>query len=244
MYKNIVFDVYGTLIDIYTDETSLSVWEQMAKTMSFYGVNYGAAELCGGYFGLCKKYMDEGMQRHEYPEVDVVKVFADLFANKGKKAGEAFAERMAQQFRIFSLNHLSLYPNVTATLHELKRAGKKLYVLSNAQACFTKVELATLGLTNFFSGIAYSSDYACSKPSAEFFDAFMKKYNLSKSETLYVGNDARCDVDGANNCGIDTLWIKSNLTDGYVRPTTNPTFVVENGDFIQIAEIVENCDRK
>ena len=39
MYKNIVFDVYGTLININTDEISLSVWEQVAKTMRFYGVD-------------------------------------------------------------------------------------------------------------------------------------------------------------------------------------------------------------
>lgn len=240
MYKNIVFDVYGTLININTDEISLSVWEQVAKTMRFYGVDYGAAELCGGYFGLCKKYMDEGNQRHEYPEVDVVKVFSDLFANKGKKVSDAFAERIAQQFRISSLHHLSLYSNVEATLQHLKHIGKKLYVLSNAQAAFAKVELSSLGITGLFSGIAYSSDYGCSKPSSEFFNAVLNKYGLDKSQTLYVGNDARCDVDGANNCGMDTVWLKTNLTDGYVRPTTQPTYTIDNGDFLKIVDIVSD----
>ncbi len=242
MYKNIVFDIYGTLVDVNTDESSLDRWAQLAKVMAFYGVNYSAAELCGGYFGLCKKYMDEGMQKREYPEVDVVKVFVDLFANKGKKVSEAFAERIAQQFRIFTLNHLALYPNVEETLTELKRRGKKLYVLSNAQAAFTKVELSTLGLTGHFAGIAYSSDYGCAKPSAEFFDRFVAKYKLNKEETLYVGNDARCDVDGANNAGIHCLWIKSNLTDGNVKPATKPRFTVEDGDFAKILSATDEAE--
>lgn len=30
MYKNYVFDLYGTLIDINTDEWSIDIWEKMA----------------------------------------------------------------------------------------------------------------------------------------------------------------------------------------------------------------------
>lgn len=236
MYKNYVFDVYGTLVDIHTNEYELATWQKLADTLRFYGVNYSAQELEETYFASCDLQIQKGKAYFQYPEVDVVEIFCQIFANKGKKAGKSLATHLAQEFRAFSTQYIRLYDGVVETLTKLKKAGKKLYVLSNAQSCFTKTELGRLGLRKYFSGIIYSSDYKCAKPDAKLFETLVKKYNLDKKETIYIGNDGFTDVVGARNAKIDCLWIKTNLTGNEV-PTIPPKYTVD-GDFREISKLL------
>ena len=43
-------------------------------------------------------------------------------------------------------------------LQRIKDAGKKIFLLSNAQVAFTAPEISLLGLTRYFDGILLSSD--------------------------------------------------------------------------------------
>lgn len=238
MYKNFVFDVYGTLVDIHTNEYNLNTWQKLADTLAFYNVDYTAEELKETYFMSCDLQMRLGKKNFKHPEVDVVEVSKHIFANKGKKAGKVLATHLAQEFRAFSTERLRLYPDVIDTLKQLKRAHKKLYILSNAQRCYTKPELEKLGLLKYFNGIIYSSDYKCAKPDPKLFDIACEKFNLNKAETIYIGNDPNADVDGSRAAKIDCLWIKSNLTDYDAKPKFPPKYTVENGDFKEIAKLL------
>lgn len=238
MYKNFIFDVYGTLIDIHTNEYECSTWEKMAETLSFYGVYYTPQELLETYFSSCEWQMKSGAKKYKHPEVDVVEVFRHIFENKGKKAGKSLATHLAQEFRAFSTEYIHVYDGVIETLTKLKKAGKKLYILSNAQSCFTKQELNKLGLRKYFSGIVYSSDYKCAKPDAALFKVMTDKYKLDKKLSVYIGNDPVTDVEGARNAKIDCLWIKTNLTQHDVAPTIAPKYTVGNGDFTEIAKLL------
>ena len=40
MYTNYIFDLYGTLIDIRTDEWSDKVWDEFAKWLTLRGMKY------------------------------------------------------------------------------------------------------------------------------------------------------------------------------------------------------------
>lgn len=236
MYKNIVFDVYGTLIDISTDEYDVATWQKMADALAFYDVNYTAEELKKAYFDGCDLQMKLN-EKCDHPEIDVVDVFRRIFEAKNKKASKTLATHLAQVFRAFSTRKLRLYDNVTETLAQLKKAKKKLYILSNAQRCFTRPELVKLGLAKYFNGIIYSSDYKCAKPSAELFNVLFDKYKLDRKETVYVGNDPLTDVNGAHGAKIDCMWIKTNLTDPDAKPILDPEYVVTNGDFAEVAKL-------
>lgn len=238
MYKNFVFDVYGTLVDIHTNEYDLGTWQKLANTLSFYDVNYTAEELKEAYFMSCDLQMRLGKKDCKYPEVDVVEVSKHIFENKGKKAAKTLATHLAQEFRAFSTERLRVYPDVIETLKQLKRARKKLYILSNAQRCYTKPELEKLGLLKYFNGVIYSSDYRCRKPDVKLFDAACEKFKINKSESVYIGNDPTTDVDGARAAKIDCLWIKTNLTDYDAKPKFSPKYTVENGDFKEVAKLL------
>ncbi len=49
MIQNYIFDLYGTLVDIHTDETKTSLWKRMALLMTLQGAPYEAKELREAY---------------------------------------------------------------------------------------------------------------------------------------------------------------------------------------------------
>ena len=130
MYQNYIFDLYGTLVDIHTNEKKAYLWKE-----------------------------------------------------------------------------LSLFPGVPEMLQRLKDAGKKVFLLSNAQALFTAPEISLLGLTKYFDGILLSSDAGVKKPDPAFFEMLLKQYHLNPSECLMTGNDDIADCHGAASAGIASRYV-------------------------------------
>ena len=54
-YKNFIFDLYATLVDIHTDQTKPSLWQYMSMVYSRYGAAYAWDEMQYEYFHLVKK---------------------------------------------------------------------------------------------------------------------------------------------------------------------------------------------
>ena len=226
------------MVDIHTNEYEDAAWAKLAETLTFYDVNYTPEELKEAYFSSCELQIRQGLSNFKHPEVDVVEVFRHIFENKNKKATKSLATHLAQEFRAFSTEYIRVYDGVLETLAKLKKAGKKLYIVSNAQSCYTKQELSKLGLRKYFSGIVYSSDKKCAKPDPALFNALIDKHKLNKKECVYIGNDPITDVDGARNAKIDCLWIKTNLTQQDMAPKIAPKYTVNNGDFTEIAKLL------
>ena len=75
-YDNYIFDLYGTLIDIRTDEEDIKAWEKMALLYRYYGAAYEAGELRGAYVSAVHDALDasrrenggeaSGASRREY----------------------------------------------------------------------------------------------------------------------------------------------------------------------------------
>lgn len=82
---------------------------------------------------------------------------------------------------------------------------KKVYLLSNAQRIFTEYEMNYLDITKYFDDILISSDYGTKKPDIRFFKQLIEKYHLDEKKTLMIGNDVRCDINGAKEAGLDTF---------------------------------------
>ena len=196
------------------------------------------------YFGSCELQITLGKKKHTCPEVDVVEVFRHIFENKNKKAPKSLATHIAQQFRAFSTDYIRLFDGVIDTLKTLRKAGKKLYILSNAQTCFTKPELSKLGLLKLFNGVLYSSDEGVAKPDAELFKRLIDKYKLNRKECIYIGNDPTTDVDGARNAKIDCLWLKTSHTPLDIQPRLTPKYTVQSGNIAEVATLLLKTNRK
>ena len=218
-YRAVFFDLYGTLIDVHTDEKMPRLWRCMSGWYADRGAVYTPGELRAAYLAAVRRDLvrvtgEWGKRgiRITYPEADIGIVFRDLFGSAGITADEALIRETAWFFRQNATTHLRLYAGVKELLTQLKEAGKQVYVLSNAQSLFTMPELEMLGIAQDFDGIFISSDCGAKKPETVFYRKALEDTGLKAQECLMVGNDYTCDVAGARRAGMDSFYILSGLS--------------------------------
>lgn len=241
MYQNYIFDLYGTLIDIRTDESSDEFWSDVAKIYRENGADYCSQEIKQLYYRLvqCEKLITK-LTHPLYRHIDIKleHVFSRLYKHKGVTPSKETVADTAYKFRKASTQFITLYDGVIDLLESLKKAGKNIYLLSNAQSCFTYPELAELGLEKYFDGILISSDCRCSKPQKAFFDTLFKRYNLDKSKSIMIGNDCISDMLGAKSAGIDSLYIHQEISTPLEGNELFCNYKIMDGDVTKIKDYI------
>ena len=225
-FDNYIFDLYGTLIDIHTDEEQAGLWQDMAAYLQYqFGADYTAKGLRKKYLEICAEE-EEALSIHlkktagidtKYPEIRISWVWTRLITEKiylpCKYDEEEYItpqiQALCTYFRNTSRDKLIKYEGVDSTLKELKRHGKKIFLLSNAQKAFTVKELMETGLYSYFSGIFISSDCMIKKPDPHFMDILVSKYRLDKSKCVMIGNDISSDVGVAAGSGIRSIFLNT-----------------------------------
>lgn len=236
MYKNYVFDLYGTLLDIRTNENKPHLWKKMSEIYSAFGATYTAAELKKRFRQLEKQLSQELPQ---YGEPDLRKVFESLFSEKDISADASTIKAIGITFRALSRNLLRVYDGVFETLQMLKSHGKGVYLLSNAQTDFTVPELDMMDLTGYFDGILISSEEGYKKPAENFYKALFERFDLKPQECLMVGNDETSDIAGALKVGMDSLYIHTKISPKD-PPKGLATYCVMEEDWSKVRQII--CD--
>ena len=211
-YTDLVFDLYGTLVDIHTEEDD-KVWEKTALYFNFHGAHYTGSELKDAFFAVLTEKKRAAKQIYSHPDIPFDRIMSELFASKGVKENcDTLAANAEHLFRIYSIDYIKLYSGVIEALHTLRKQGFRLWLLTNAQRVFTEYELRMLGLDSCFDGIYISSDYNCRKPDPIFFRALLNEQHLEPSKCLMIGNDRSTDIAGAKSVGLSTLYLHTNLT--------------------------------
>lgn len=236
MYKNYIFDLYGTLVDINTNEYKRYLWQKMADFYGYYGAVYKPNELKKEYVELCRAE-GEKIKDVEWAEIQLEYVFLELFKMKNIDVSLELATHAGQMFRILSTKYLRLYDGVTDFLDLLKKKNKKVYLLSNAQTIFTKPEMKYLGIYDYFDGIVISSEERCKKPDSTFYNIVLNRYSLDKKESIMIGNDYITDIKGAYEAGLDSLYIHSNLSPE-IKGELLSTYSVMEVDYEKIANLI------
>lgn len=227
LYQDYIFDLYGTLVDIRTNEKQRILWNKMSLFYGYYGAVYSPEEL----HVLYNRYVLEKEEKagrqgekpggaeaerlyaHEsYPEIPIEEVFRELYTNRGIEPSEDLVIHTGQMFRALSTHHIRLYAGAKKLLQQLREKGRGVYLLSNAQRIFTEQELRYLQIENCFDGILISSDYGVKKPDERFFRILLEKYRIAPENALMIGNDPDSDIAGAKQVGVDTFYIHSGIS--------------------------------
>lgn len=232
MYQNYVFDLYGTLIDIKTDESSKNFFKKYTKWLRKQGFAFSWREFRDSYLKTESKYR-EMPSEYQRPEIQIENVFREVFLRRGYVLDEEQIWNLCESFRRISLIYLCLFPDTLECLNTLKEAGKKIYLLSNAQRSFTWQELEMTGLVPYFDGILISSDEFCMKPDPAFFDILCERYQLDKKETIMIGNELQSDMKIANAAMVDGFYINRYPVFHFDR-NGDYKFASESGSLLEV----------
>ena len=240
MYTDLIFDLYGTLVDIHTEEDAL-VWEKTALFFGFYGAHYTADSLKAAFERQIQSRKVQAGQSYEcFPDIPFEQVMAALFRAKGvDENADALGFQAAQLFRTSSIEYVRLYPHVLESLAKLREKGYRLWLLSNAQEAFTRYELRHLGLLDAFDGVYISSCFGYRKPDVRFFQALLEEQKLDVTKCLMIGNDRETDIAGAKAAGLATFYMHTELTPPDQSPADplNP-MEFEGDDWQEITKIL------
>lgn len=191
MYKTIIFDLDGTLLDTLDDLT-----DSTNAVLDKFGLKRRTREEVRAFVGngiaklIERAVGQDGMDRH-----------AEVLAEFKRYYGAHCAEKTAP------------YEGILSLLQTLKEQGVKTAVVSN------KADFAVKSLSKtYFDGLLLSAvgedeeKGIRKKPAPDSLLAVMEQLSASAETTLYVG-DSEVDIQTAKNAGVDCLCVTWGFRD-------------------------------
>jgi putative hydrolase of the HAD superfamily len=208
--KAIVFDLYGTLIDIETNEGLEEIYRGIAHYLTYQGIYLHRWEVRDKYYRIMKEQKEASAE--EYPEIDVEAIWNAFLGTE--RIASASTRRhlaliLAHVYRAISRIRLQLYPGVKEGLHELS-TRYRLAIISDAQPCFALPEMKAMGIETYFDPVVISAPYGFRKPDARLIKKALDAMKLASCEIICVGNDMYRDIYGAKRLNIKTIFTDSN----------------------------------
>lgn len=196
----IIFDLDGTLVDSCEDIKN--------------ALNYclKLRELEGFSQDEVRKMVGEGVKKLIEKVIEKRGVKKDLL----EELMNCFVSYYSSNIAVYT----KPYPEVSDTLDKLYYIKK--VVISNKLSFLTIKTLEKLNLLHFFDFVAGSDTFSKQKPSAIPILETMKKFNVSKNNTLVVG-DSDIDIKAGRVAGVKTVAV----TYGYREKE-----LLEDADFI------------
>lgn len=205
-YDIFIFDLYGTLIDIRSDEVCQETWVKWCDWLDAHEIRHPeSVEFCDLFWKMDREYRIKEKEKglHANPEIDVIEIYEKIFKDCGNESlSSEQLKEASYAFRVASREYMRLFPGVIEFLEEIRKRGKKAYILSNAQASYTEPEIQEMGLDLLVEDYLMSSDYYCMKPDKDFFDILISKYQLDVKRCVMLGDNAGSDMQGAQNAGM------------------------------------------
>ena len=192
-----VFDAYGTLLDVdaaareAASEPGMEAlkehWRPIAKGWRERQLRYSwLCSMMGQYddfWELTTRALDATLEEYAFASDDKVKA------------------------RLLSLySELSAYEEVPEVLANLKAAGHKLAVLSNASSSMLAKAVEAAGISEWFDELLSVDVLKCYKPTPAVYQLVTERFECKPSEVTFFSSN-NWDVSGAGAFGFRTIWV-------------------------------------
>jgi len=209
--RALIFDLYGTMIDIRTDEEDQCIYNMLSRYLSYHMINITPEELRSEYFGNIQRNMTKS--KEIYPEVDIYKIFFDILYRYGRKRyHKNFIIDIAMLFRSLTIRHFGVFDGLYDALGTIVKKYKTA-IVSDAQWVFAEPEMAMLGLDQFFEQRILSSRIGYKKPDSRLFHLAAQKLGVKPENTIYIGDNPEKDAVGAKKAGMRYIMFNSGRDD-------------------------------
>ena len=192
-----VFDAYGTLLDVDAAAREAAAepgmealkenWLPIAKGWRERQLRYSwLCSMMGKYddfWELTTRALDATLEEHALASNDKVRA------------------------RLLSLySELSAYQEVPEVLANLKAAGHRLAVLSNASPSMLVKALDAAGISEWFDELLSVDVLKCYKPTPAVYQLIPERFDCKPSDVTFFSSN-NWDVSGAGAFGFKTIWV-------------------------------------
>ena len=203
MYKNIFFDLDGTLINSIYD-----LHDSVNYILNKYGYKERSLEEVNSFVG-------NGLKKLLLLSLPEKRDDFDLIYN---------------EFRDYYFTHCLIktkpYDGIIEVLKKLKLKGIKLAVITNKPQNAAQ-EICEKFFNGLFDVVTGEKEGIARKPEPEMVEITLKKLNAQKSETLYVG-DSEVDILTGKNAGLKVLSVSYGFRDKTYLKSQGAGDIVDN----------------
>ncbi len=250
MITSVMFDMGGTLEDIFVDEESeWAAIDKLNEMLCAAGLDpkVGREEL--------KRRVDAGWKRYGAfrdscdVELKPIPIWCDYVLtdfNFPREVLEPNCEPIAHMWEVTHY-HRTLRPRVREVLQGLRDLGLKLGVVSNTAALYQVFDsLEEYGIRDLFLDVTLSSVTGLRKPKPDIFYVSAHQLRVKPEESVYVGDTVSRDIIGSKRAGFAcAIQIGSQLTrekDQGVSTAFKPDYIIE--DIYDVFPIVSELVKK
>ncbi|MEJ2081787.1 MAG: hypothetical protein P8Y94_06340, partial [Acidobacteriota bacterium] len=119
----ILFDIYGTLIDIHTNEQRDDIFETLSRFLGYRRLVISPTALKELYFS--ELHQQFARSRERFPEVDVARAFERALSDQSRNADRFLTVLVTQLYRSLSRERFGLFPDTFWTLTEFRKRYRR-----------------------------------------------------------------------------------------------------------------------
>lgn len=135
------------------------------------------------------------------------KVYEQLITefNLSQVSWEMLLQDYLEQFKY----HCVGFPHIVDMLEDLKNNNIALGMITNGFTRFQLDNIEALGIEKYFQVILVSEAEGMKKPNPEIFLKALSKLEVKPSESIYIGDHPKNDVEAAQTIGMKAIWKKN-----------------------------------
>jgi len=216
MFKLIIFDIDGTIVDAYG---------AIEKS-----INYTLTKL-----GYPKAKMSVVRRAVGYGDRNFVKYFVE------KRDVDEGLRLYRKHHAKALLRYSKVIPGARRLLNDLKRKGYKLAIASNRPPRYSRILLKHLDLLKYFDTVAFAKDKTEIKPKPFLIPLILKKLGVKKKEALYVG-DMTVDVHAGHNAGVRVVAVLGGSSSHSELKRARPCGIA--GKLSNLLHVAKKCKKR
>ncbi|HIH00480.1 TPA: HAD family hydrolase [Thermoplasmata archaeon] len=129
-----------------------------------------------------------------------------------KLGNEGFSE-VEEAYAVSMLEHRPiLLPDAKGVLEEVRSMGLRLGLVSNTgrtPGSILRTVIKDQGILEYFDVTTFSDEVLVRKPAQAIFRTTLEGLRAPPRASLHVGDDPRADVDGAKDCGMMAVQVRT-----------------------------------
>lgn len=233
MVKNILIDLDDTILDF-------AKAERFAITNTFTLLDIETTEEILRRYSEINDWHWKQLELQKMTRQEVmIGRFAMLFKEYDIDKSALEAQELYKQN--LSIGHYFI-PGALEFIQTLKQENYRLFIVSNGTSSIQHSRIDSANISCYFEDIFISEELGANKPTKEFFDqVFSKIPDITKEETIMIGDSLTSDIRGGKNYQLTTIWFNPKNKENTTLNTANPVHPdYEAATYTEMLNIIHN----
>jgi putative hydrolase of the HAD superfamily len=234
----VLFDLGGTLLDfVYHndfDEALQLAHHALHKYLTSKGYDLPLQKIVEVSNGIFDAYFD--FTSLTFLEIEASLLYSAKLYHLGieEYANEELIRGAMMSFEDQLIANYDIYDDTKSVLSTLKARDVKLGLVSNNNCTYVFDQLLQIyDLTNSFDAKVVSSEVGIRKPHKGIFLQCLHQLQVKSEHALFVGDRLREDIQGAQNAGMQSVWINRGAE------SLTPTTLKPHYEIQQLSELLQ-----